>query len=96
MKLYEKENYEIISYLFRVAALLNPKTVDHDTTGKTKYIKKCFDLGINPVSYFVKNLENKELKLRFHGLGAESVKAISFPLEVNPVSATKGSLWCPF
>ncbi|XP_061191625.1 leucine-rich repeat-containing protein 74B-like [Saccostrea echinata] len=64
-------------------SLLNPKTVDHDTTGKTKYIKKCFDLGINPVSYFVKNLENKELKLRFHGLGAESVKAISFPLETN-------------
>lgn len=66
-------------------ALLNPKTTDHDTTGKTKYIKKCFDLGINPVSYFVKNLENKELKLRFHGLGAESVKAISFPLEVSVI-----------
>ena len=33
----------------------------------------------------MKNLENKELKLRFHGLGADSVRAISFPLEVNVV-----------
>lgn len=72
-------------FFLNFVALLNPKTTDHDTTGKTKYIKKCFDLGINPVSYFVKNLENKELKLRFHGLGAESVKAISFPLEVSVI-----------
>lgn len=62
---------------------LNPNKTDHDTTGKTKYMKICDEMGINPVSCFVKNLQNKELKLRFHGLGPQGIKAISRPLETN-------------
>lgn len=53
--------------------------------GKIKYIKKCFDLGINLVLYFVKNLENKEFKFRFYGFGVESVKVILFFLEVSVI-----------
>jgi len=45
-------------------------------------MKVCDDMGIHPVSYIVNNLEQKELKLRFHGLGPLSIKAISIPLEV--------------
>ncbi|XP_033736021.1 leucine-rich repeat-containing protein 74B-like [Pecten maximus] len=62
---------------------LNPSKTDHDTTGRTKYIKVCNDMGISPVSYFVKNLEQRELKMRFHGLGPLGIKAISIPLETN-------------
>lgn len=46
-------------------------------------MKVCDDMGIHPVSYIVNNLEQKELKLRFHGLGPLSIKAISIPLEVK-------------
>lgn len=66
-----------------IVAWLNPNKTDHDTTGKTKYMKICDEMGINPVSCFVKNLQNKELKLRFHGLGPQGIKAISRPLEVS-------------
>ncbi|CAC5387975.1 unnamed protein product [Mytilus coruscus] len=63
---------------------LHPSKNDyHDTTGKKKYMKVCSDMGIHPVSYIVNNLEQKELKLRFHGLDQLSIKAISIPLETN-------------
>jgi len=66
-----------------ISGLLNPTRCDHDTTGRTKYMKVCTEMGINPVSFFIKNLEQKELKMRFHGLGPLGIKAISIPLEVS-------------
>lgn len=72
-------------FFFNFVVLLNFKIIDYDIIGKIKYIKKCFDLGINLVLYFVKNLENKEFKFRFYGFGVESVKVILFFLEVSVI-----------
>lgn len=55
-------------------------------------MKVCSDMGIHPVSYIVNNLEQKELKLRFHGLDQLSIKAISIPLEVNILCYSKLSV----
>ncbi|KAL5008061.1 hypothetical protein ScPMuIL_013642 [Solemya velum] len=65
------------------AKWLNPERDEHDLTGKTKYMRACTDLGIIPVSYFVKHIQDKELKMKFHGLAPAGIKAISIPLETN-------------
>ncbi|XP_041350857.1 leucine-rich repeat-containing protein 74B-like [Gigantopelta aegis] len=64
---------------------LNPDRCYHDTTGKTGYLKACSDLGINPISYFLKHIQDTELTMKFHGLGLEGTKALSVPLETNTV-----------
>ena len=66
---WQHQTQKYLFYNFCFLEILKQKKPDfHDTTGKTRYIQVCSDMGIRPVSYFVKNLEQKELKLRFHGL----------------------------
>ncbi|KAK6182160.1 hypothetical protein SNE40_009904 [Patella caerulea] len=62
---------------------LNPDRRDHDTTGKNKYLKVCKDLGVSPVSYFLKHIQDREMVMKFHGLGKDNTKAICIPLETN-------------
>ncbi|KAL3874587.1 hypothetical protein ACJMK2_037575 [Sinanodonta woodiana] len=63
--------------------LLHPERFDRDLTGKDKYIKVCEDMGISPTTYFVKHIQDRELKMKFHGLGPQRMKAISVPLQTN-------------
>ncbi|KAK3093805.1 hypothetical protein FSP39_020448 [Pinctada imbricata] len=60
----------------------------HDTSGKSHYRKFCNQLGIVPVSYFLRHIEDTEIAMRYHGLGPSSAKAIALVLKLGivPVS----------
>ncbi|KAK7502801.1 hypothetical protein BaRGS_00006051 [Batillaria attramentaria] len=66
---------------------LNPdKRNEHDITGRAKYVKVCSDLGVTPVTSYLENLSEREINLKFYGLGVASAKALSVPLETNTVT----------
>jgi hypothetical protein len=62
---------------------LYPERFDIDLTGKAKYVKVCEDMGISPTTYFIKHIQDRELKMKFHGLGPQRMKALSIPLQVS-------------
>lgn len=62
---------------------LYPERFDLDLTGKAKYVKVCEDMGISPTSYFIKHIQDRELKMKFHGLGPQRMKALAVPLQMN-------------
>ncbi|XP_052273709.1 leucine-rich repeat-containing protein 74B-like [Dreissena polymorpha] len=62
---------------------LNPELYDHDTTGVNRYLRMCQKLEIQPITYFLKHMQDKELVMKYHGLGPLGMKAMADPLEVN-------------
>jgi hypothetical protein len=55
----------------------------HDTSGKTEYKKICATLNVVPCSYFLANIEDQTLTLRYHQFSSDDVRAIAKPLWVN-------------
>lgn len=62
---------------------LYPERFELDLTGKQKYVKVCEDMGISPTTYFIKHIQDRELKMKFHGLGPQRMKALAIPLQCN-------------
>ena len=56
---------------------------DYDVTGRTTYIQACRMNGVVPVSYFLRNLQNPEVDMKHHGIGASGSKAIAIALVVT-------------
>ncbi|WAR18780.1 LR74A-like protein [Mya arenaria] len=78
----KEEDYET-DLEFDEERWLYPERFDLDLTGKAKYIKTCEDMGISPTTYFIKHIQDRELKMKFHGLGPLRMKALSVPLQTN-------------
>ena len=76
-------NLKLFDFLTLLSVWLNPERSYHDTSGKTDYLRACSDLGINPISYYLKHIQDTEFTMKFHGLGLEGTKALSIPLEVG-------------
>ena len=59
------------------------------TTGQRElYTEACKLVGVVPVSYFLRNMEEAFLNLNHHGLGPNGTKAIAIALVVSmPVEA---------
>ncbi|XP_008588681.1 PREDICTED: leucine-rich repeat-containing protein 74 [Galeopterus variegatus] len=54
------------------------------TTGqKELYLEACRLVGVVPVSYFIRNIEESYLNLNHHGLGPKGTKAIAITLVSN-------------
>ena len=79
MRLSDRSN---VSFSYRLE-WLHPELFDHDTTGVNRYIRMCENLNIQPITYFVKHMQDTELVMKYHGLGPLGVKAMSDPLEVR-------------
>lgn len=62
---------------------LYPERFDLDLTGEARYVKVCEEMGISPTSYFIKHIQDRELKMKFHGLGPQRMKALAVPLQMN-------------
>lgn len=62
---------------------LHPDLYDRDTTGINRYLRMCQKLDIQPITYFLKHMQDTELVMKYHGLGPLGVKAMSDPLEIN-------------
>ncbi|XP_052697479.1 leucine-rich repeat-containing protein 74A-like [Crassostrea angulata] len=65
--------------------LIFPDRYDHDTSGKSAYLKKCEEIGVQPITFFLKHMHDTELVMKYHSLGPQGMKAIATPLEVNTV-----------
>ena len=59
----------------------------NDLTGRSLYRALCVDLNIIPVSYFIRNLTETEIIMKYHGLGPVGAKAIAKTLEVSWVGS---------
>ncbi|XP_006157133.1 leucine-rich repeat-containing protein 74A isoform X1 [Tupaia chinensis] len=54
------------------------------TTGqKDLYLEACKLMGVVPVSYFIRNMEDSHMNLNHHGLGPRGTKAIAIALVSN-------------
>ncbi|MBZ3888176.1 Leucine-rich repeat-containing protein 74A [Sciurus carolinensis] len=54
------------------------------TTGqKELYLEACKLVGVVPVSYFIRNMEESHMNLNYHGLGPMGTKAIAIALVSN-------------
>lgn len=64
-------------------------TEKYFTTGqKDLYMEACKLMGVVPVSYFIRNMEESYMNLNHHGLGPHGTKAIAIALVVSmPVEA---------
>lgn len=51
--------------------------------GIQNYIKKCNKMGVIPVEYFMRHVEDKEFVMKHHGLGPKGAQAIAIPLQKN-------------
>ena len=54
-----------------------------DVTGHKTYMAACESAGVTASSYFIKHIEDKEVVMRFHGLGPIGAKALCKPLKVS-------------
>ncbi|KAL5008650.1 hypothetical protein ScPMuIL_014231 [Solemya velum] len=55
----------------------------HDPTGKSQYEKICGSLGVTPISYFVRHINDHAIVMRYHGLGPAAAKALALVLREN-------------
>ncbi|XP_037690956.1 leucine-rich repeat-containing protein 74A [Choloepus didactylus] len=54
------------------------------TTGRKElYLEACKLVGVVPVSYFIRNMEESYMNLNHHGLGPKGIKAIAIALVSN-------------
>lgn len=63
---------------------------DYDGTGEALYLNVCRNLGVVPVSYFLRHMQDSRLCLAHHGLAAQGMKALSYPLMVNTLHGKQG------
>ncbi|XP_074646905.1 uncharacterized protein LOC141902879 [Tubulanus polymorphus] len=55
----------------------------YDITGKSIYLQVCAEIGVVPVSYFMRHMNDSILEMKHHGLGVLGAKAIAIPLVTN-------------
>ncbi|XP_075139515.1 leucine-rich repeat-containing protein 74A [Leptodactylus fuscus] len=51
--------------------------------GKNVYLKACKEVGVVPVSYFLRNMNKTHMDLRHHGLGSRGAHALAVALKTN-------------
>ena len=55
----------------------------YDATGRKVYLAACKCLDITPVSFFLKNIQEKHLDFKHRLLGPKGGKALATALEVR-------------
>lgn len=64
------------------------------TTGpKELYLEACKLVGVVPVSYFIRNMEESYVNLNHHGLGPRGTKAIAIALVVSMLAGAHETSW---
>ena len=64
------------------------------TTGqKELYLEACKLVGVVPVSYFIRNMEESYVNLNHHGLGPNGTKAIAIALVVSMLPVGAREAW---
>ncbi|XP_064602827.1 leucine-rich repeat-containing protein 74B-like [Liolophura sinensis] len=56
---------------------------EHDPTGRAQYRSVCDQLGVVPISYFIRHITEPTVTMRYHGLGPIGAKAIALVLRDN-------------
>ena len=54
----------------------------YEHTGTAEYIRECNEIGVIPVTYFLRHIQDSAFVMRFHGLGPLGARAIAKPLQV--------------
>ncbi|XP_013406253.1 leucine-rich repeat-containing protein 74B-like [Lingula anatina] len=55
----------------------------YDVSGRYVYLETCKELGVVPVSYFMRHMHEPDMVMKHHGLGEAGAKAMAVPLVTN-------------
>ncbi|XP_022103215.1 leucine-rich repeat-containing protein 74A-like isoform X2 [Acanthaster planci] len=55
----------------------------YDATGRRAYTQACKEIGVVPVSHFLRHITTNKISMKHHGLGPLGAKAIAIPLVTN-------------
>lgn len=66
--------------------LIYPERYEIDPTGKGLYERHCEEIGVQPLTSFIKHMHDRNLIMKFHGLGPQGMRAIAGNIEVNTVT----------
>lgn len=69
-------------YYICFLGLIYPERYDPDPTGVGLYERHCEEIGVQPITYFIKHMQDTILKMKFHGLGPQGMRAIAGNIEV--------------
>jgi len=63
--------------------------------GAKLYLQVCRKLGLVPISYYLRHIDDEQLVLRHHSIDASSAKAIATPLSVciDICCLYRGRIW---
>ena len=65
---------------------LAEKPEAYDSTGRTNYLRMCREMGLTPVSYFLRYIVTTKIDLKHHGLSHQAVRAMAIALVVRATS----------
>jgi hypothetical protein len=63
--------------------LIYPERYEIDPTGKGLYERHCEEIGVQPLTSFIKHMHDRNLIMKFHGLGPQGMRAIAGNIEVR-------------
>lgn len=56
---------------------------DYDISGKLVYLKKCEEIGVQLIMFFLKYMYDIELVMKYYSFGFQGMKVIVILLEVR-------------
>lgn len=56
---------------------------DYDISGKLVYLKKCEEIGVQLIMFFLKYMYDIELVMKYYSFGLQGMKVIVILLEVR-------------
>ncbi|KAI0212755.1 hypothetical protein LSAT2_002305 [Lamellibrachia satsuma] len=62
------------------------KPLRYDPVGTNTYLEECERLGITPITYFLRTIEDPVLAMKHHGLGELDMKALAKPLQFSDIT----------
>ncbi|CAC5387974.1 unnamed protein product [Mytilus coruscus] len=66
--------------------LIYPERYETDPNGVGLYERHCEEIGVQPITYFIKHMQDTNLTMKFHGLGPQGMRAIAGNIEINTVT----------
>ncbi|CAG2200126.1 unnamed protein product [Mytilus edulis] len=66
--------------------LIYPERYETDPNGVGLYERHCEEIGVQPITYFIKHMQDTNLIMKFHGLGPQGMRAIAGNIEINTVT----------
>ena len=73
----------LIIIIIIIIIIIADDNQEHDIASKVQYLELCQEMGVHPVSGFVRDIKNDHISLPYYGLGQGAIKPITVVLRVS-------------